>query len=352
MLRAVYLPGMEKAEPNIHVSIIGGGTGSFTILQELKNHTANISALVNMSDDGGSTGQLRDELGVLPPGDVRQCLVALSNVPEVRDLFDYRFGEGFMKGHSLGNLILTGLELQYDDFERAVGLASRLLQITGEVIPVTLQKHDLVMDDADEVIRGEYTIGHRRITSRDATVRLDPEVSLHPRAYQAIVEADLLVVAPGNLYGSLLPALSPVGIRQAFAESTAVKIAVANLVTKPGQTDGWHVADYVATLEGYVGEDQFDAVLYNNEPPAPELLERYAEDGEFPVSHDSTGFERVRARAIGDNLIANEPFPKKHNDTLIPRTLIRHNPAAVCRALMDLYVELKQGFDDDAPVTV
>ncbi len=320
-----------------HITVIGGGTGSFTILRELKHLTPNISALVNMSDDGGSTGQLRDELGVLPPGDVRQCLVALSNMPEVRDLFNYRFGEGFMAGHSMGNIILTGLELQYGDFERAVKLASKLLQITGEVVPITLEKHDLVMQDGDELVRGEYKIGHRAISEPDARVALEPKSELNPLAHQAIVDCDLLVIAPGNLYGSLLPALGPIGIRRAFEASAARKVAIANLVTKPGQTDGWHVVDYVKKIEEYTGENQIDAVLYNNQPPSSDLLSRYAENGEYPVDFAPDRFGEITAEAIGVPLLAEDLYTQDPNDTMLRRTLIRHNARQVGRQLMRLY---------------
>ena len=232
---------MTEISDHPNIAMIGGGTGSFTLLQELKHLTPNISALVNMSDDGGSTGRLRDELGVLPPGDVRQCLVALSDAPEVRDLFGFRFGEGAgeFRGHSLGNIILAGLELQYGDFAKATKVASRILGITGQVIPVTLDNHTLAMQDGDETVEGEYVIGHRKIDARDAHVYHQPAAFMNPEAEEAMQAANLLVIAPGNLYGSLLPALAVTGMKEAFADSPAKKVMITSLVTKPGQTDGW-----------------------------------------------------------------------------------------------------------------
>lgn len=321
-------------EPNI--AVIGGGTGSFTLLQELKHFTPNISAIVNMSDDGGSTGRLRDELGVLPPGDVRQCLVALSNTPEVRDLFGYRFGEGSLAGQSLGNVILSGLELQHDSFDKAIKVASSILQITGKVIPVTLDNHTLLMDDEQETIRGEYIIGHRSFAGPDPHVYLEPAATINPEASQAIYDADMLVIAPGNLYGSLLPALVVNGMSQAIQESSAKKVVISNLVTKPGQTDNWHVADYVKTFEKYIGQDEVDYVIYNSSPPDDSLLEKYAADGEFPVDIDPERFNEIKAEAIGAALLAGEITSTDKNDKAILRTLIRHDARKVSELLLGL----------------
>lgn len=318
------------------IALIGGGTGSFTLLSELKKLTPFITAIVNMSDDGGSTGLLRDELGVLPPGDIRQCLVALSDSDEVRDLFNFRFDRGALANQSLGNVILSGLELKHGSFKKAVEVASSVLHITGKVVPVTLGEHTLVMNDGDEVIKGEHLIGHRLIKNPGATVRLDPEASLNPEAQDAIAKADLVVIAPGNLYGSLLPALAVNGMSQAFKNSKAKKVVVANLVTKPGQTDNWHVVDYVKTLENYIGKNQIDFVLYNNEVPTKELLKKYASSGEFPVDNSAVRFAEIKAKAIGAKLVADKIGAQDPNDKMIKRTLIRHDGIEVNRQLMKL----------------
>lgn len=326
---------MQKAP---EIVVIGGGTGSFTLLQALKHITPDITAIVNMSDDGGSTGKLRDEYGVLPPGDVRQCLVALSELPEVRDLFSYRFGEGSFKGQSLGNIMLSGLELQYDgDFVKAIDIASSMLNIVGKVVPVTLDKHQLVMDDGTETIMGESRIGHRRIQHSDAVVRLEPAALINPDAQAAIAYADLVVIAPGNLYGSLLPALAVSGMREALRATKAQKVMVSNLVTKPGQTDGWHVVDYVKVLERYIGAGQIDAVLYNSLAPSQELLDAYAQDQEYPVGIEQERFGEIRARAIGAPLVSDRLAVQDKNDTLLKRTLIRHDAIRVARQLVRLY---------------
>lgn len=320
------------------IALIGGGTGSFTLLQGLKGFTPNISAIVSMSDDGGSSGELRDEFGVLPPGDIRQCLVALSNMPEVRDIFAYRYDKNSsLRGHSLGNLILSALEMRHGDFQQAVEIASSMLDITGRVVPVTLDNHKLVMQDGEERVEGEYHIGHRRINSADATVSHEPTATLNPDAADAITNADLVVIAPGNLYGSLLPALAVDGMAEAFKKSSAKKVVVSNLVTKPGQTDGWHFTDYVKTIEQYVGKDQIDFVLFNLDPPSAELLERYAAEGEYPVATDLKKFADISAKPIGANLLAKKPAKQDANDTIIPRTLIRHDAHQVGRELMRIF---------------
>jgi uncharacterized cofD-like protein len=321
------------------IALIGGGTGSFTLLTELKEFTPHITALVNMSDNGGSTGKLRDELGVLPPGDVRQCLVALSDTPEVRDLFSYRFGQGSLAGQSMGNIILSGLELQHGSFARAIKVASVILHIKGNVIPITLDNHNLVMHDGSKIIKGEDNVGHHTIKNKNCRIELDPKAKLNPEAAQAISEADLVVIAPGNLYASLLPALAVEGMADALANTNAKVVAVGNLVTKPGQTDGWHIVDYVKEFEKYIGEGQIDAVLYNTATPSKRLLEKYAAEGEFPVGIEEDRFEEISATPIGSSLVAKEIAKQDSNDQAIQRTLIRHDGYQVGRKLMATFYE-------------
>lgn len=321
------------------IAMIGGGTGSFTLLSELKKFTPHISALVNMSDDGGSTGKLRDELGVLPPGDIRQCLVALSDLPHVRDLFNYRFGEGAFEGHSLGNIILSGLELQYKDFNEAIKVASLILQITGQVLPITLHKHTLVLHDDKKIIRGEHEIGNSNIYSKDAYIELEPLANINPLAEKAILEADLVVIAPGNLYASLLPALAVNGVAKAIKKSQAKIIVVSNLVTKPGQTDHWHIVDYVKTLEKYIGKGEVDIVLYNTDNPSKDLLKKYANKDEYPVDHSPERFSEISALPIGAAMLGKSIGLQPENDRAIQRTLIRHDASSASRQLMRIYYD-------------
>lgn len=316
--------------------VIGGGTGSFTLLGQLKLWTPNITAIVNMSDDGGSTGELRDELGVLPPGDIRQCLVALSNRPETRDLFSYRFGKGKLANHAVGNIVLSALELQTGSFTEAVRIVSDFLQITGKVVPVTEVKHHLVMQDGDQLIEGEFAISKHRIKNRDAKVYLKPQARINQEAKGAIAGADMVIIAPGNLYGSLLPALIVEGMSEALKATKAKVVMVANLVNKPEQTFGWHVVDYVSRIEHSIGEGVIDCVLFNKKLPSDELLERYTQEKEYPVKIAPKRFNEIRASAIGSDLVSSELFTQDPNDKLIKRTLIRHDPLAVRQKLEEI----------------
>ncbi len=318
------------------IALIGGGTGSFTLLQGLKKLTPYLTAIVNMSDDGGSTGILRDELGVLPPGDIRQCLVALSDSLEVRNLFNYRFGEGRLEGQSLGNIILSGLELQHNNFGKAISVASDILHITGKVVPVTLDKYTLVLQDGAETIHGEFKIGDHHISHDNTIVRLEPSAMINPEAKEAIKHADMIVIAPGDVYRSLLPILAVDGVAEAMANTKALIVSVTNLVTLPGQTDGWHVVDFIKEFEKYLGEGRIDTVLYNTAPISDELLKKYASEGEFPVAFSESRFSEIQADSVGASLVARSLAAQDPNDKIIRRTLIRHDARRVCRQLIKL----------------
>lgn len=325
----------------VKVVVIGGGTGSFTLLSSLKNYTRHITALVNMADDGGSTGQLRDELGVLPPGDVRQCLVALSESEKVRDLFNYRFEEGTFAGHAFGNLFLTALEKMTGSFGDAVETASEVLNIVGRVEPITLDEVTLVMEKSDgEVTRGEFEIGHADFGElKRPEMRLEPTPSLNPKARQAILEADLVVVAPGNLYGSLAPSLIVPGMSDALNKATAKKIYVCNLVTKPGQTDGFSVADFAAEIERF-GNFKLDYVLYNDAEPGADLLEKYAKSGEYGVKYNKDELRKQHYRAKSGSYVSSDftaPNSGKADPIAATRTFIRHDADAIARKLMGIY---------------
>lgn len=324
----------------IKIAVIGGGTGSFTLLSALKNHTSQIAALVNMADDGGSTGVLRDELGALPPGDIRQCLVALSRTPEIRDLFDYRFEEGSLKGHAFGNLFLTALEKMNGNFADGVTMASDILNIVGVVEPITLSNVRLAMEDADgAVTRGEFMIAHRQFNGHRPKMWLEPEAEANPAAIAAILQADIVVIAPGNLYGSLAPALIVPGIGDALRQTKALTMYVCNLVTKPGQTDDYQVTDFADEIERLAGAPFLDYVLYNTEKPSDELLSKYAKEGELSVTYDAHTLKTARYATAGANLLSSTVWKNTNSSDPIAaaRTLIRHNPQAVAKAIIDLY---------------
>ncbi len=323
------------------IAVIGGGTGSFTLLSKLKRYTKNISALVNMADDGGSTGMLRDELGVLPPGDVRQCLVALGESERLRELFSYRFEEGTFEGHAFGNLFLTALEKMTGSFASAVETAGEVLNITGEVHPVTLDKVTLVMTQSDgTVTKGEFNIGDADFgSSKRPNLMLSPKAALNPDARRAIMAADIVVIAPGNMYGSLAPALIVPGMSEALNQTPAKKVYVCNLVTKPGQTDDFDVADFAAEIERF-GNFTLDYVLYNNQEPTKALLDKYAKEGEYGVTCNQQRLDEAHYKAIGGRFISDERFEATASDPIASsRTLIRHNANAVAQALMKIYSE-------------
>lgn len=327
------------------IAVIGGGTGSFTLLSALKDHTSQIAALVNMADDGGSTGVLRDELGALPPGDVRQCLVALSSSPKVRDLFNYRFEEGTFQGHSFGNILLSALEKVTGNFSEAVETASEILQIKGTVIPATLDNVRLTLEwpDTSIELRGERVIDadYFRHDPRKATLSLVPKATANPLALAAIRDADLIVIAPGDLYTSLGPLLVIDGVGEALAASKAMKIYVSNLVTKQGQTEGFSVADHADEIERFAGHQFIDFVLYNQQQPDAELAERYRQEDAYLVEARHDELQNRHYTALGGaflGLVAE----KEHADMLpVTRSLIRHDPAAVANAIIEVYDSIR-----------
>lgn len=329
------------AKSEIKVAVIGGGTGSFTILSALKKYTSQIAAIVSMADDGSSTGVLRDELGVLPPGDVRQCLVALSDSAKVRDLFDYRFDKGTFEGHSFGNILLTALEKISGDFSEAVETASDILRVRGIVVPATLDNVRLKMEWEQDsiVLHGERVIdqGYFKKDPRRAKLSLTPEAKANPTAIAAVEQADIVIIAPGDIYTSLGPSLVIDGIGEALHRSPAVKIYVSNLVTKQGQTEGFTVSDHAAEIERFTGGHFLDYVLYNKQKPSRDLAARYKAEHAFAVKIDSNNLRKANYKAIGGDYLG-QVGKKNKGDTLIKsRSLIRHDADAIVRAILDVY---------------
>jgi uncharacterized cofD-like protein len=325
----------------IKVAVIGGGTGSFTMLNDLKNYTSRIAAIVNMADDGGSTGVLRDELGALPPGDVRQCLVALSNSTEIRNLFSYRFEEGIFGGHSFGNILLTALEKTTGSFAEAVETASKILRINGVVIPGTLDDVRLLMEwpETSLVLHGERVIDadYFKYDPRRATLSLTPNPVPNPTAIAAIEQADLVIISPGDLYTSLGPLLVIDGIGDALRRTKATVAYVCNLVTKEGQTAGFTVSDHASEIERFAGSKCLDYVIYNEEQPDEATLERYKAEGAYLVKHDDETLAQAHYKAIGGHFIGG--MAEEHAADILPvtRSLIRHDAERVVKALLDEY---------------
>ncbi len=306
---------------NKKIVVIGGGTGTFTVLSGLKKYPVDLSAVVSMVDDGGSTGILRDELGVLPPGDIRQCLVALSTSDLLmRKLMNYRFSSGSLKGHAFGNIFLSTLQKITENFDEAIEKLSEILRLRGHVIPATLNKVRLVAFLTNGTsLRGQSLISKSNL-EKLRKITLEPRATANPKALRAIRESDLIIIGPGDLYSSLIPNFLISGISRTMVRSRAKKVYICNLMNRAGQTDHFTARDYARKIEEYLG-GKLDYVIYNTEHPSPNLLKKYMREGEHLVP--SVHVENKRF--IGDNLIGRK-FAKTQKGDSIRRNLIRHNP--------------------------
>lgn len=320
----------EIARKNIVV--IGGGTGSFMVLSALKKYPVNLTAIVAMSDDGGSSGVLRDELGVLPPGDVRQCLVALSASDKLmRTLMGYRFEGGNLKGHSFGNLLLSALEKTTGSFDKAVEKAGEILRIEGKVIPSTLDKVKLVARVGSKKIVGEEKIQKTKLNGSLKKLSLEPRGRVNPKALLAIKNADAILIGPGNLYASLVTNLLVHGMPEAIRKSKAEKIYICNLMTKVEHTHDFSVADFTRDIEKYLG-DSVDVVIFNNKKPADAVLKRYAREGDLLTSW---AVLPEGPQLVGANLVSHlEHTTNKIGTPATESSLVRHDPSKLARVIM------------------
>jgi uncharacterized cofD-like protein len=319
------------------VVVIGGGTGSFTVLSGLKHHNVDLSAVVSMADDGGSTGVLRDELGVLPPGDVRQCLVALSDSSRLmRSLMNYRFENGGLGGHSFGNILLCALEKVTGSFETAVEEVGKILSIKGKVLPVTTNKVRLhMLLENGKLLKGEREIHlSNEIHHGYKNIYLEPFPKADTHAIDEINNADLIIFGPGGLYTSLIPNLLVEGISKALRDSQAKKIFVVNLMNKKGQTPNFNVSNYLNEIKKYTGKDIFDYIIVNKSTPPKELVEVYANEGTL-VENDLHDVRVILADLLSSNL---KEIPK--GDTLMKRNLIRHDSEKLAAELMSIVSRL------------
>lgn len=310
------------------IVVIGGGTGVFNVLSGLKRSGHHLTAIVTMADDGGSTGVLREEFGILPPGDIRRALVALAHAEKrLSELFTYRFEEGEgLSGHSVGNLLLTALERMTGSFEQAIEEAGKLLRIEGDVIPVTLDNVRLkAWLHGGGVVFGEHAIDlpiNRRI-ARIIRVALTPRARPNKKALEAIRRAHMIVLGPGDLFTSLLPNLAVRGIPEAIRMSRAKKVYVMNLMTKHGETDGFSAVDFVNAVEQMLGEGVLDTVLLNTREPSPYLQRRYRETvGSEVVKGSRSMFLGRSVKLVTADLLRREG------------TFIRHDPQKLSRALL------------------
>lgn len=320
---------------------VGGGTGSFTLLSGLKKYPVDLSAIVSMADDGGSTGVLRDELGVLPPGDVRQCLVALSqSSEEMRRLMNYRFSEGGLSGHSFGNLLLSALEKIHGSFSAGVNEAMKILNVVGEVIPVTNHDAQLRLRLQDGVIlEGEDAINHSDIQRAGvAEMGYVARVGANKKAIDRVRHADAIIIGPGNHYCSILPNFAIASFARAVRESSAKVVYVANLTNKKGHTARWNVEDYVTSLEGYIGKGRTDFVIVNTKKPKKELVEKYerAEGKNMLVSCEREKMDTQRTYKMALARVISDVVPKAQPGDAIAalRAFIRHDSDRLAKAIM------------------
>ena len=315
------------------VVVIGGGTGTFTVLTGLKKYPLSLTAIVSMADDGGSTGVLRDELGVLPPGDVRQCLIALSESDFLmRSLMNYRFENGGLKGHNFGNILLSALEKITGSFDAAVEKTSEILRLEGSVIPVTLDRTRLVA----HLKSGKKLHGQNKLPAASLKglkkLTLAPAAKANQKAVDAIKKAHVVIIGPGDFYSSLAPNLLVKGIPEAIRSSKAKKVYICNLMTKKGHTDGWTVNDYVQHMEESLGKP-FDYVVYNNKRPVSTLLQRYSHKGEELVEWSDE--LSPKNKFMGTDLVSKN-IPNVSKSEIINRSLIRHNPNKLARLLLHI----------------
>ncbi len=324
------------------VTVIGGGTGTFVVLSGLKDYPLDLGVVVSMMDSGGSTGRLRDQLGVLPPGDLRQCLVALSDAPTLwRKLFLYRFTSGDLAGHNFGNIFLSALEKVSSNYNEVIKMASYILKIKGEVIPVTLQDTNVNVEyENGKIVKGEGNIDKNyQEKSRIKKAYLTPQVKPNPKAIERLEQSDAIIIGPGDFYSSLIPCLLVSKIKETIQKTKAKIIFVLNLFTKAGQTTNYKASDHLVDISFYLGRSP-DFVLVNNKEIPKETIHWYRLHDENLVINDlqKTG---TKSKIIEKDLIDARVFNKtkatveKFIDPRV-RSILRHNPTKLAKVIYKL----------------
>ena len=309
----------------LKIVALGGGTGLSSLLRGLKPMSSNLVAVVTVCDDGGSSGRLSKDLGLLPPGDIRNCLVALADDESLlSELFNHRFqGGNDLGGHSFGNLFLAALTEVVGDFEEAVQVSSQILAIRGKVLPATTDKVTLCARLRDNrIIRGESAIPQAGGVIEE--VYLDPPgATPAPQVLSSFAAADAIIFGPGSLFTSVIPNLLVEGMEEALRAVKVPKIYVCNVMTQPGETDGFGAADHLEALERHVGAGVIDTIVINVETPTPEMLRRYEAQGAKPVDPQHDRLNRMGVRVVGANLLSTHD-------------LVRHDSQKLAAALIDL----------------
>jgi len=309
---------------------VGGGTGLSVLLSGLKSYSSNISAIVTVADDGGSSGRLRQQFDVLPPGDIRNCLVALADAPALmRDLFQFRFDKNSeFSGHSFGNLFLTVMTRLTGDFEKAIKETSKVLALRGQVIPSTLGDVTLVAHYQDgSMVAGEEQIPKAK--KKISNVSLAPEQPLAtPDAIKAIKEAQIIVLGPGSLYTSIIPNLLIKEITREISESEAIKVYVCNVMTQPGETDGYSVSDHIKALVSHSSGRILDYCVVNNGEVPEEVLKRYSGENSLLVVNDRKNIENLGYRLVEEDF------------SMIQDGVIRHDAEKLARIILSFIEEI------------
>jgi uncharacterized cofD-like protein len=326
-----------------NIVTVGGGTGSYTILLGLKDlPDVSLTALVSMADNGGSTGILRDELGVLPPGDVRQCLVALSEHSDiVRKLMNYRFDEGSLAGHSFGNIFLAALEKVTGDFVEGVEIASEILKVKGAVVPITKDQAELALMLRDgTVVDGQVNVGNVNLENSGLQkIYYKNNVRLSEKAKETLLKADYVVLGPGNYYCSIVPNLIVDGFKEIINQSKAKLILPINLTNKQEQTHNWKVGDYIKDMEKYLGK-KVDFILVNNESPTKGQIENYKlEEGDGVLVQDDTE-DSNDPRIIREPLLSPVLVTFNKRDAMQKhRSFIRHDSKKLAECIKKIIAQ-------------
>lgn len=316
-----------KEQPKIVV--IGGGTGLAVLLKGLKRYTSQLTAIVTVGDDGGSSGSIRDNMGILPPGDIRNCINALANTePMMQNMMEYRFKDGDLSGQSLGNLIIAAMTDIYGSFDEAIRHISSFLAVTGQVIPVTLENMILYAEfENGEIVKGESKIPKYRLEtgSRIKRVFIKPD-NCEPLqdSINAISDADIIVIGPGSLYTSLIPNLLVKGMGEAISESKAIKVYVSNIMTQPGETGGFSFEDHIAEIYKHCSDIKLDYALVNDEKIPDHILQKYREDGAAPIHFD------------GKEMLIQGITPVPMNLLRIDNGYVRHDYIALAEVIVGL----------------
>jgi uncharacterized cofD-like protein len=317
----------EKLKRGPKITAIGGGTGMPNVLKGMKKFTGNLSAVVTVADDGGSSGRLRKDYRILPPGDIRNCLVALADEETLLGrLFQYRFSQGNeLKGHNFGNLFITALTHVVGDFPTAVNESSKVLAIHGAVLPVSLDNIELSAKLTDgRIIKGESSIpaAHGKI---DRVFITPQKAKPYNPAIEAIKNADAVIIGPGSLYTSIIPNLLVPGIKEALMNTKSVKIYICNIMTQEGETDGYTVSEHLAAIFKHTGLKVVDYVIANNKLPSDDVLKRYEKEKAYPVKIDREALSGMGVTLVQDKLFADGPY-------------IRHSPAQLAKMIMKIII--------------